>query len=104
MARTTTRDTQLRAWIEVQGRAVEYRRRVLIYIEKRGAQGSTDEEGIKATGFNRNTYPPRRTELFHRGLVADSGRRRKTDSGKFAIVWVCANVNRDDQTSLLGVE
>jgi hypothetical protein len=67
-----------------------YQKVVLDYLRACGAKGSTDEEGITGTGLNRNTYPPRRTELSQLGVVVDSGLRRETESGKDAIVWVSA--------------
>lgn len=49
--------------------------------------GATDEEIIRCVGYSPNTVRPRRVELTHQGLLYDSGQRRKTASGKPAIVW-----------------
>lgn len=52
--------------------------------------GLTDEEGVAATGIPASTWRPRRVELVEMNLVADSGVRRKTRSGRDAVVWVVA--------------
>jgi hypothetical protein len=52
--------------------------------------GGTDEELQDALGMNPNTQRPRRIELVERGLVRDSGRTRKTKSGRRATVWEIA--------------
>ena len=49
--------------------------------------GLTDENGIDASGLSPSTYRPRRIELTARGLVRDSGKTRKTRSGRAAVVW-----------------
>lgn len=50
--------------------------------------GLTDNEGVDKTGLDGSTYRPRRVRLVELGLVADSGRSRKTESGRMATVWV----------------
>lgn len=52
------------------------------------SEGLTDDEGEVILGLNSQTYMPRRRELSERGLVEDSGARRKTRKGCKAIVWV----------------
>ena len=51
-------------------------------------EGMTDEQIAKALGIPGNTAVPRRNALVKRGLVRDSGERRKVDSGRTATVWV----------------
>ena len=68
------------------------RERVHAYIIRQG--GATDEEMQHALGMGANTQRPRRRELVQRGLVRDSGKTRKTQAGREAIVWVSRN---DDQ-------
>ena len=65
-------------------------RQVLLFIRMRGAHGATDPEIAGALGLARDTARPRRRELGHKGLVGDSGRTRKTPSGRQAVVWVDA--------------
>jgi hypothetical protein len=62
--------------------------RVLAFLVSRGADGATDEEAEKALRMKPQTYTPRRGELVKAGLVADTGRRRGTTSGRSAAVWV----------------
>lgn len=53
------------------------------------SDGLTDEEIATRTGLMGNTVRPRRAELAERTLIRDSDRRRKTRSGRSAVVW-CA--------------
>ena len=52
--------------------------------------GCTDEEIQIGLGMNPNTQRPRRIELVRAGLVRDSGIKRKTNSGRDAVVWEVA--------------
>jgi hypothetical protein len=52
-----------------------------------GHAGLTDEEGAIKLGMTGNSYRPCRVDLMDRGLVHDSGRRRKTIAGRNAVVW-----------------
>ena len=74
--------------------ASTYRRQVLDYLRIRvipcGADrlpGATDEEMQDDLQLNPSTQRPRRVELVSAGLVRDSGRKRKTKSGRWAVVW-----------------
>lgn len=49
--------------------------------------GLTDEAIQFATKLPGNTERPRRIELCRKGLVVDSGKTRKTTSGRMATVW-----------------
>lgn len=72
----------------IAGSAPNLRARILANIVACGADGATDDEGEAALGIKPQTYTPRRGELVALGLVADSGRRRNTGSGRPATVWV----------------
>ena len=61
---------------------------VWVTIHNEGEHGATDEEIADALGLAGNTARPRRRELAQRNVVADSGARRPTRSGRQAIVWV----------------
>ena len=52
-----------------------------------GDYGITDEE-LQACGIVANTERPRRRELVLLGEIVDSGRTRRTASGRAAVVWV----------------
>jgi hypothetical protein len=60
----------------------------LNFIASQGEHGATDKESQAALGLSSDTQVPRRWELCRHGLVVDSTRRRKTPSGRNAIVWV----------------
>lgn len=63
------------------------RRRVLEAIARAGERGLTDEELQDALGMNPSTERPRRVELVEGEWIIDSGRRRRTRSGRLAVVW-----------------
>jgi hypothetical protein len=66
--------------------AATQRQTVLEHIEAMG--GLTDEQISDQLGISPNAARPRRVELVRLGLVADSGRKRATRSGRMASVWV----------------
>ena len=43
-----------------------------------------------------------RIELVEKGLVVDSGQRRQTPSGRWAVVWIAVKVGDDQISQLLG--
>ncbi|MDX2017620.1 MAG: hypothetical protein SFY95_08295 [Planctomycetota bacterium] len=63
------------------------RARILAFIDAQGPAGATDDEGEAALGIKPQTYTPRRGELAALGVLVDTGRRRKTASGRPAAVW-----------------
>jgi hypothetical protein len=80
-------DTSVAAAQAIKPNANRLRMLVLEAIRAAGADGLTDEEGIAATQLSPSTYRPRRIESVQAGLVVDSGRTRKTASGRSAVVW-----------------
>lgn len=62
--------------------------RVQAALAKAGLHGMTDQEMQRSLGMAENTQRPRRIELMDRGLVIDSGRKRKTISKRNATVWI----------------
>ncbi|MBN2023179.1 MAG: hypothetical protein JW809_10350 [Pirellulales bacterium] len=66
------------------------RLRSVVYhaIRAAGAEGMTDPEVSITTGLLSDTSRARRVELVQAGVVVDSGRRRQTQSGRWATVWV----------------
>ena len=81
-------DTSREAAKAIEGDVARLRARVLHFISSQGAWGATDDEIERVTGIIGSTVRPRRGELRARGLVKDSGERRKTRSGRNAVVWV----------------
>jgi len=67
------------------------RRQVYQYIVSCGASGTTDDAAEVALDMKHTTYTARRGELVKRGLVADSGHKAKTRSGRRATIWVAVN-------------
>ena len=60
---------------------------VLEAIRAAGPGGLCDHEIERVTGLKHQTASARRRELVLRGLIKDSGTRRKTDSGRDAKAW-----------------
>jgi hypothetical protein len=85
-------DTSREAADGIAPSANRLRAAVFEYLRSRGADGATDEEGIRDTGISPSTYRPRRIECQQVGRVIDSGRKRKTASGRNAVVWIAVEV------------
>lgn len=73
---------------QIEDHTPTLRERVYTLISLRN--GITDEEIAEHLGLEMNTARPRRWELERQGLIYDSGVRRKTKSGRAAILWVIA--------------
>lgn len=71
----------------IAGCTKDLRSLVLGFILAQGLHGATDDEGEAALGLKPQTYTPRRNELVKLRMVADSGERRPTESGRPAAVW-----------------
>ncbi len=70
-----------------ESRRATLRALVLRYLLVIGDIGATDEQIQIFLHMNGNTERPRRCELLEAGLIADSGARRLTKSGLYAVVW-----------------
>ena len=81
-------DTSREAAREIAPHLNRLQVKVIDWIASRGDTGATDEEIQRALGMNPSTQRPRRIELLNRGLVVDSGSKRRTSSGRSATVWV----------------
>lgn len=64
--------------------------RVLAALRDAGEEGLADHELQALIGGVWSTARTRRKELERDGLVYDSGLRRKTPSGRAAVVWVAS--------------
>ena len=82
--------TSVEAAKRISGKSHALRAQVLAFIEARGELGATDEEVQLALAMGGSTQRPRRVDLESAGLVRDSGRTRRTTSGRQAVVWVAA--------------
>jgi hypothetical protein len=82
------RDTEVAAAEQAAKTAGSGCQRVLDMLREADRSGLTDLEG-QAAYFS---FPKRRCDLTHAGLVVDSGRRRSTPRGSMAVVWLLASV------------
>lgn len=83
-------ETSIDAARSIRSDTGRLRAMVLDYIRNASTPyGATDEEIQRVLGMNPSTERPRRVELVNLGLVRDSGYKRKTSSGRLAVVW-CA--------------
>jgi hypothetical protein len=80
--------TSERAAAQIAEHTPTLRERVAAFIVSRGPEGATDEEAGLALRIRAQTLTPRRGELVKAGRVVDSGRRRRTTTGRTAAVWV----------------
>lgn len=83
-------ETSIAAAEAIKPRVEIYRERILAEIKRSGALGRTDGELQEQLNMNGSTQRPRRIELVDAGLVRDSGRTRKSASGRACVVWVVA--------------
>ncbi len=67
------------------------RAKVYDFIESCGGHGATDEEVQEDLDLPYSTSRPRRVELVTAGLVKATSRKRRTNSGRRAVVWVTTN-------------
>lgn len=63
-------------------------------IASRAANGLTADECAQLIGLDRWSIQPRTSELRRKGLIVDSGLRRKNETGKRAIVWTLPQFER----------
>ncbi len=81
-------DTSIAAAASMKQTAPILRAKVEAFIRNCAVTGATDDEVEVAMGLRHQTASARRVELLKREIVYDSGRRRKTRSGRNATVWV----------------
>lgn len=72
---------------EIEEHGASMTTRVLNTLKAQPA-GLTDQQMQDMSGLGPQSQCPRRIELVKLGLVADSGRKRKTRRGRDATVWV----------------
>lgn len=60
---------------------------VVLKAVRKTARGATSHELEKSTGLSLVTISPRLRPLQRKGLIVDSGERRKGASGRPSIVW-----------------
>jgi len=82
--------TSTAAAVAIEDKAGTLRRKVRDYLLSCGAEGATDEQIQNALQMNPSTQRPRRIELVEARKVLDSGKTRKTLSGRAATVWIAS--------------
>lgn len=80
-------ETSVAAAVEIEEHSGALRQQVKAFIRQAGLEGATDDEIEEALNMRHQTCSARRRELVLLGEVIDSGWRRKTRSGRKAIVW-----------------
>jgi len=80
-------DTSVEAAEQVSERFSGMMDTVFKKIGLQGSFGLTDEEGQISLRMEGNSYRPCRVTLVDRGMVHDSGKRRKTIRNRNAVVW-----------------
>jgi len=95
------RDTSTQAAVSVRGKAATLRQQVYEHLHSKGRYGATDEEMQDALEMNPSTQRPRRKELETNNQITDSGQRRRTRSGRNAIVWVITGIDDSGQLRLV---
>ena len=81
-------DTSEQAAKKVRQHGPTMRQRVLNHLAAQAGRGATIEEVSTDLGMRLQTVCGRVSELRKLGLIEDSGKRRSTESGRPAIVWV----------------
>jgi hypothetical protein len=79
----------------IQTSARTLREKILEAFIEAGAEGLADHEIVQKTGIQLPTVNPRRGELVKLGHICDSGRVRKTKSGRDAVVWVVRRLMKE---------
>lgn len=82
-----TRPTSRAALSQIAPDTARIRRKVYAFIVARGPQGATCDEIETSLALAHQTCSPRVYELHKRGSIVASNERRKTRSGRAAIVW-----------------
>jgi len=93
-------DTSLAAAIAIEPHLGHGEELVLDVIRRMGAHGACDHEIEAYTGLIHQTASARRRGLVIRGLIEDSGLRRKTPGGRAAKAWRLADLKAVMQQEL----
>lgn len=92
----TPMDTEVAAALSITSISGAQRLTVLREIWQAGDEGRIDQENeLNVPGLSRSSASTRRFELMEMGWVEDSGRRRRTTTGRLAAVWVLTREARE---------
>lgn len=81
-------DTSIAAANALAPKLGRLQRMALSTVRNAGWQGLTADELAARLDMDRWSIQPRLSELKRKGLVTDSGQRRRNVTGKRAIVWM----------------
>ena len=89
-------DTSIDAARIMANSASRLQRTALFALQEVGSRGLTSQELADRTGIDFASIQPRTSELRRKGLIRDSGQRRRNRNGKRAIVWVARHYTGGD--------
>lgn len=89
-------DTSIAAAADIAPKLGRLQRLAEETIRAAGREGLTADELAERVDLPRWTMQPRTTELRLKGLVVDSGMRRRNCTGKAARVWVAPEFQRGE--------
>lgn len=81
-------ETSREAAASIKADTSDLRAKVFACIQSAGAFGRTDEEIQTRLSMGGSTERPRRRELQISGRIRESAMKRKTSTGRLAVVWV----------------
>jgi len=81
-------ETSRQAAAEIATRLSAIQQDILAHLQRSGEHGGTCDELEEAMRLRHQTCGPRLRELALSGAIVDTGMRRKTRSGRRAIVWL----------------
>lgn len=84
--------TSLAAAISVADTAGTLRSQVFAFVARRDQNGATCWEAERDMGLRHQTASARIRELAQSGALVDSGRKRRTETGRLAVVWIAKAV------------
>ncbi len=87
-------DTSIAAAEALASKCGRLQKLTLQAISDAGIAGLTADECAERLSSDRWSIQPRTSELRRKGLVIDSGMRRRNATGKAAIVWVLAKFDQ----------
>lgn len=88
--------TSIEAAESIQSSKAAMQEEVLSFLRGMGREGATDEQMQLGIPMAQNTQRPRRVELMQDGRVVYANKRRGTQSGRSAKVWVAKEFEDDN--------
>lgn len=83
-------ETSIAAAMALAPQPGRLQRMTLASAREAGWIGLTADDLAAWLGMDRWSIQPRTSELRRKGLIRDSGQRRRNATGKLAIVWIAA--------------